>query len=160
MSAPRNPFSYREVRRLNPNFLYYSLNFLIIPNKRFGFFFFELKTEIRGRWSDPSNWRYWDRPLGKRSDQELLARVLSRRQCTQWVPLCPLHESKLPECLISKRSQEDKNVLKLENELSGLSIPPDFSTLEVISLKSPVRNHGESLGAAMLVSEFHTSCLK
>lgn len=122
-------------------------------------FFMESKVETRGLWSEAPSCRQCDLPFGNTSDHELFTIALSRRQCTRCECLFPLQERKFPVCLRSKRSQVERKDLKLLKELSGLSVPPDFSALEMISLKSPVRNHGESLVAAMSQREFHTANL-
>lgn len=48
-------------------------------------------------------------------------------------------------CFRSKRSHSERKDRKELNELSGLSIPPAFSNLSVLSLKFLVRKHGEFL---------------
>lgn len=60
-------------------------------------------------------------------------------------------------CFRSKRSHVERKDLKGPKELSGLSVPPYFSELSEILLKSPVRNYGELLEAEMSVSRDHTS---
>lgn len=62
-------------------------------------------------------------------------------------------------CLMSKRSLADRKDRKGPKELSDHSLPPDFSELSVISLKSSVRNQSSLLVSANAVSSSHTSYL-
>ena len=74
------------------------------------------------------------------------------------VCLLPLHDKNSPECLISNRSLLDKKVRNAQKVPSALSGPPEFSLLSVISLKSPVRNHGSSDAVFKFVIFIQTSC--
>lgn len=96
--------------------------------------------------------------MGKRSDHWLFAIALSRRQCTRCVCLWPLQERKFPVCCMSNRSKAERRLLKAPKEFSVLTGPPSFSELSTISLKSPVRNQGESFELASDDNWFQTSC--
>ena len=97
---------------------------------------------MRGRWSEPSEARYEHLHVGNSSAHVLFEIARSCLQWTVWVCLVPHHDRKLPECRKSKRSHWDMKVWKSIKDPSVLTVPPSFSLLLMILLKSPVRNQG------------------